>query len=252
MKRRHLFWFLIFPTIVFAQEIKVLKPELGKDLDFSAKVQQEWRVRDQVLNALSTGKKQWDESTVSEKNLMAKYGEVYESMWDIIGSGCSWYCGGGQDSLSASSELASTTKITYSASNAHDLSYKTAWVEGVDGYGIGEYLTYHVQPTNPRITEVIVVNGYVKSEQAWRDNARVKKLKMYIDDEPHVILNLLDTKTEQHFKVEPIGESDRKNMTALAKKPLWTMKFEILEVYEGDKYEDTAITEIYFDGIDVH
>jgi len=30
------------------------------------------------------------------------------------------------------------------------------------------------------------------------------------------------------------------------------MKFEILEVFKGDKYDDTAISEIYFDGIDVH
>jgi len=30
------------------------------------------------------------------------------------------------------------------------------------------------------------------------------------------------------------------------------MKFEILEVYTGEKYADTAISEIYFDGIDVH
>jgi len=30
------------------------------------------------------------------------------------------------------------------------------------------------------------------------------------------------------------------------------LKFEILEVYKGSKYNDTAITEIYFDGIDVH
>ena len=39
------------------------------------------------------------------------------------------------------------------------------------------------------------------------------------------------------------------------------MKFEIVDVYKGDKYDDTAITEIYddtaiteiyFDGIDVH
>jgi len=34
--------------------------------------------------------------------------------------------------------------------------------------------------------------------------------------------------------------------------PPLKIKFEILEVYEGDKYKDTAITEIYFDGIDVH
>ena len=30
------------------------------------------------------------------------------------------------------------------------------------------------------------------------------------------------------------------------------MKFEILEVYKGLKYDDTAISEIYFDGLDVH
>ena len=30
------------------------------------------------------------------------------------------------------------------------------------------------------------------------------------------------------------------------------MKFEIVEVYKGEKYDDTALSEIYFDGMDVH
>ena len=30
------------------------------------------------------------------------------------------------------------------------------------------------------------------------------------------------------------------------------MKFEIVDVFKGDKYDDTAVTDIYFDGIDVH
>ena len=34
--------------------------------------------------------------------------------------------------------------------------------------------------------------------------------------------------------------------------PNWTLRFEILEVYEGDKYDDTVISELFFDGIDVH
>jgi hypothetical protein len=38
----------------------------------------------------------------------------------------------------------------------------------------------------------------------------------------------------------------------MKKMPVWTMRFEIMDVYKGDKYDDTAITEIYFDGIDVH
>ena len=32
--------------------------------------------------------------------------------------------------------------------------------------------------------------------------------------------------------------------------PPWTLKFEIMEVYKGKKYDDVAITEIYFDGLD--
>lgn len=41
-------------------------------------------------------------------------------------------------------------------------------------------------------------------------------------------------------------------MDALQLKKDWTLKFEILEVYEGSKYSDTVISEIYFNGIDVH
>lgn len=193
-----------------------------------------------------------DKSEEGEKEFLRSYSEEYETYWDILGVGCSWYCGGGLDTLSASSELKSSNEVTYSSNNIHDLNYKTAWIEGVPGYGIGEYVTYHIPPQNPRITEIIIVNGYVKSEKTWKENSRVKKLKMYIDDKLFAILNLEDTRKEQHFKFEPLGYSDRENWDELIKKPWWTIKFEILEVYQGDKYEDTAITEIYFNGIDVH
>jgi hypothetical protein len=126
--------------------------------------------------------------------------------------------------------------------NAHDLSFKTAWVEGVKGYGIGEYLLYHFRAKAPRITQVKIANGYVKSEKAYRENSRVKKLKMYIDNNPFAVLKLEDRRIEQIFDFEPIGSQTAK----------WTIKFEILEVYQGDKFDDTAITEIYFNGIDVH
>jgi hypothetical protein len=35
-------------------------------------------------------------------------------------------------------------------------------------------------------------------------------------------------------------------------KPDWTLKFEILEVYPGSSCDDTVISELYFDGVDVH
>ena len=96
------------------------------------------------------------------------------------------------------------------------------------------------------------MNGYVKSEKAWRENSRVKQLKLYINGVPTALLNLEDTRNEQIFEVEPIGNANRKNLEELRTKPNWTLTFEITEVYKGEKYADTAITEIYFDGIDMY
>lgn len=155
---------------------------------------------------------------------------------------CSWYCGGQIDSVTASSALADR----YAAEKAHDFSIVTAWVEGVEGNGEGEYIKYAFPGTCPRITTVLIHNGYVKNWDAWRDNGRVKKLLMYYNDEPYAILNLQDTMGLQSFDVGVLGYEDKDSA------PAWSIKFEILEVYPGKKYEDTAITEIYFDGIDVH
>ena len=155
---------------------------------------------------------------------------------------CSWYCGGQIDSVTASSALADR----YAAEKAHDFSIVTAWVEGVEGNGEGEYLRYSFPGTCPRITTVLIHNGYVKNWDVWRDNGRVKKLLMYYNDEPYAILNLQDTMGLQSFDVGVLGYEDKDSA------PAWSIKFEILEVYPGKKYEDTAITEIYFDGIDVH
>ena len=155
---------------------------------------------------------------------------------------CSWYCGGQIDSVTASSALADR----YAAEKAHDFSIVTAWVEGVEGNGVGEYIKYAFPGTCPRITTVLIHNGYVKNWDVWRDNGRVKKLLMYYNDEPYAILNLQDTMGLQSFDVGVLGYEDKDSA------PAWSIKFEILEVYPGKKYEDTAITEIYFDGIDVH
>jgi hypothetical protein len=57
-------------------------------------------------------------------------------------------------------------------------------------------------------------------------------------------LNLLDTKDDQIPQLGTFGRNTDGSDLVL--------KFEIIEVYKGLKYNDTAITEIYFDGIDVH
>ena len=47
------------------------------------------------------------------------------------------------------------------------LTTKMLGVEGVAGYGIGEYLVYKFHKNTPEINTIIIVNGYVKSNSAW-------------------------------------------------------------------------------------
>ena len=209
---------------------KVVKPDL------SAKREKEINRQNELLQ-----KKTPTASEQKELNiLLEKYGEVVENAWDIIDGGCSWYCGGGNYKIKASSSLGDS----YKAEFANDLSYKTAWVEGKKDEGIGEYLEYYFKNDSPRITEIIISNGYMKSEETWKNNNRVKKLKLYVNGVPFGILNLKDSRTDQYFEMGILGHN--KNGTDLI------LKFEILKVYKGSKHNDTAITEIYFDGIDVH
>lgn len=186
--------------------------------------------------------------TESEKievdSLMQKYGEVVGSVWDVIDDGCSWYCAGGNYKIYASSELSSNGQNNYSAKSGNDLNYKTAWVEGEKDAGIGEYIEYSFKNNSPRITSIIISNGYMKSDLTWKNNNRVKSIKLHINGEEFGILNLSDTKTDQVFKLGTLGHN--KDGSDLV------LRFEIVEVYKGKKYNDTAITEIYFDGIDVH
>ena len=256
MRQQTVMTFLTFFTLTgFGQTVKEMQPKLGQLIDKSLQGEIEFirqrEICETVWNKVGN-QNDYEKLSLADKKIYDNCDESHESYWDILGAGCSWYCGGGQDTISTSSTLKTYKGIKYSAKNIHDLNYKTAWIEGVPGYGIGESITYHFPPQNPRITDIIIVNGFVKSQTAWQDNSRVKKLKMYVDNKPFAILNLADSRQEQTFKFDPLGYGDRENWEQLQTKPWWTIKFEILEVYKGDKYADTAITEIYFDGIDVH
>ena len=175
---------------------------------------------------------------------LQKYGDlsIYE---DLYSGKCSWYCGGIIDTVKASSCLKPIGKINYKGSNAHDFNHESVWAEGAPGQGIGEYLVYEFPGSCPRITTVKILNGYVKSEKAWRENSRPKAIKMYYMGKPYAILELEDSRTLQCFEVGLLGPHNEKA-------PEWTLKFEILEVYPGTKYEDTVISELFFDGVDVH
>jgi hypothetical protein len=253
------FFVFIQISLIKSQEIQILEPILGFELDFSQESLTKFQsdeafndCRELFKNIDKEGRKGTNDYTLAEQKILFYCDETKDNIWQIQGGGCSWYCGGGPKEVTASSFLKSEGENHYEPKNAHDLNYKSAWVEGISGYGIGEYLLYTFKGASPRITEINVVNGYVKSKTAWKNNSRVKKLKVYFNDEPYAILNLKDIRATQSFKVKPIGNGDRKDFDLLKTKPDWTLKFEILDVYKGLKYDDVVISEIYFDGLDVH
>jgi hypothetical protein len=82
----------------------------------------------------------------------------------------------------------------------------------------------------------------MKSEKVWDENSRVKLLKMYVNDKPYVVFHLEDFIGSQEFDIDTLIPGDE---------PL-KLTFEIADVYPGSKYDETAISEINFDGTGVH
>ncbi len=145
------------------------------------------------------------------------------------------------DNIVASSTLKPQGRANYRADNIFDRDPKTAWVEGVKGYGIGQWIEFrnvcvvrgsggdYARP----VRNINILNGYVKSDKAWRENGRVKRLKVYCNGKPKYILELQNSRSLQAFNVDLSKGAN--------------IRFEILDVYPGTKYQDTVISEIAFD-----
>ena len=116
----------------------------------------------------------------SEKAIKAFEADIertQESIYDALGAECSFYCGCNMGEQKASSTLKQQGKQDYKASNIHDLDFSTTWIEGAEGYGIGEWVEYTLPAYNPRITELLIANGYVRTKKLWEENSRVKVLE---------------------------------------------------------------------------
>ena len=298
MKTTLITFFLILFLVsftLFSQDTPVLEPKIGKTYDFSQERQELWTTCDSIFDKDFQERHTLEElKTFSNKCDERGYREACDDMWSVI-CGNDWTDEGypyNQIDLTkaynyaayikqhpnykfttASSALKPLCENKYGAESVSDLSYQTAWVEDVDGDGIGEFIEFHFQPGHPRITTVIIANGYIKTKEAWKNNAKVKQLKMYVNNKPFAVLNLEDVYAEQTFSIPTIGYKityglnndgttwwkykdengkDIKSYHENSELKPSSIKFEILSVYKGDKYKDTAITEIYFDGLDVY
>lgn len=141
---------------------------------------------------------------------------------------------GGLPDARASSSLAPQGANRYEVKNLDDDSPFTAWVEGVDGDGIGEWIEFTHASHEPAWgcgDQLTVVNGYQKSPTSFKQNSRVKSMNLMVNGTPRGRVLLEDRMGEQIIPL-PVQQGDRIRLT-------------IAEVYPGSKYKDTALTEVW-------
>lgn len=139
-------------------------------------------------------------------------------------------CDQGINPLRASSTLANQGKYNYRIKNINDNDPMTAWVEGKEDYGIGEYFEIKAAGIN------VIYNGYQASPKVWIENSRVKKFKVYKNNIELCYLELTDEMGRQSFELP-----DRRSYNPNKE---YTYKLEIVDVYKGIKWKDVAISEI--------
>jgi hypothetical protein len=130
--------------------------------------------------------------------------------------------------VSSSSYLNNAT--IYAPDNLFDKSLHTAWAEGAKNEGVGEWALIKFD-YDKKIDDIGIFNGYQKNTNLFEDNNRVKELEISISDGTKKIVTLEDAKDVQWIP--------------LNKQTQW-IKFRILSVYKGKKYNDTCLTEIIF------
>ncbi len=134
--------------------------------------------------------------------------------------------------LTASSELPGDEVTSYyGPNNVTDNNYTTAWNEGAEGHGIGEWISLNMNWT-AEIKGVSIVNGYPKTQDIYYKNNRCRNVTVQLSDgyEQHVTLK------DAYRKGQEIA-FDRVHKTTF-------VRIRIDSVYEGTTWDDTSICEI--------
>jgi len=132
--------------------------------------------------------------------------------------------------IQVSSELKDiSNEYRYSYWNLEDNFLNSAWVEGVKGDGIGEWLSFEFD-TSYTVTGLKIVNGYAKDKFTFQNNNRVQDFEIQYQDGSSVYGIFLDTNEWQKIDLSP--------------KKTNKIRLVIKSVYKGIKYSDTCISEI--------
>ncbi|HMF57568.1 MAG TPA: discoidin domain-containing protein [Pyrinomonadaceae bacterium] len=150
-------------------------------------------------------------------------------------SGTTFSSGGTQVRITAT---ASSTRppmngSSYEASNVLDGSLLTAWVEGVSGPGVGQWIRCDFE-REITLRAIRITPGYFKSPQLWTHNNRLAAATFYFSDGSSRHFNFQDVMTEQRLNIGGV-------------RTRW-VRMTIDDFYAGTTDgEDTPISEIAFE-----
>ncbi|MFP2909405.1 discoidin domain-containing protein [Pyxidicoccus sp. 3LFB2] len=137
--------------------------------------------------------------------------------------------------VTTSSSLKSSKASAYGPDNVRDGEDSTAWCEGAKGTGRGEWLKFDFH-TPVTVQELTLVAGYNKSPEVWRNNARLKRVRLHFPDGTRQDADLNDTASPQ---VISLGTES----------PFNSVKLEVLAVYPGRRHADACVSEVDFTGV---
>jgi hypothetical protein len=132
---------------------------------------------------------------------------------------------------SASSVRLAVQANTYYPANAIDGKRSTAWIEGVDGPGLGEWIRFDFD-REINLHRILFQPGYFKSPQIWASNNRLATLTAYFSDGSSRDLPFTDRMDSQKIDIGSVRTK-------------W-VKLVIKSIYYGTD-PDTAISEVAFE-----
>ena len=121
--------------------------------------------------------------------------------------------------------------MNYKVENVTDNNPSTAWIEGVSGDGIGEFIQFSSNNTF-RVDKIDIMNGFSKNQKTYMKNNRVKKVIIEFSDKSQQVYELEDNNME--YQTIDTGGINTNSVKVI-----------IQEVYtDGRLYQDTCISEI--------
>ncbi|MBT3273309.1 MAG: hypothetical protein HN368_09155 [Spirochaetales bacterium] len=141
-------------------------------------------------------------------------------------------------SVRASSVLPDEPPYLYGPQMAFDENGRTAWNEGSDGSGVGEWIEITFDPSGiasgyAQITAVEILGG-IFAEGWFEKNNRLKRAR----------ISLFSPSGSPEYELEFSDEMVPHRLTL--SRPVWAtgLRVEVLEVYLGSKWNDLPIAEI--------